>query len=161
MESRLATPTAQEMDLDETDAEVQEAEAALARAKESAAKQRKTNTSVARQPERMLNWTKPLTMPAVLFLVLSLLWGEVQPSQLGRADGILSASISTATVAEHRLGANSVSKLDELLKQSGFRGGIRRHAAPFCDECVLSGSKHPLPHHVIGPRNQCAVPCRA
>ena len=44
--TRLASPTDQEMDIDEPDAEVQEADAALARARiESGAKRRKTNSS--------------------------------------------------------------------------------------------------------------------
>ena len=43
--TRLATPTAQEMDIDESDAQMQEAGAALARARvESGAKRRKTNS---------------------------------------------------------------------------------------------------------------------
>ena len=46
VDTRLAMPTAQDMGLDETDAQVREAEAALTRAKEeSAAKQSKTNAN--------------------------------------------------------------------------------------------------------------------
>ena len=49
----LATPTAQEMDMDETDAQVQEADAALARTREeSAAKRRKTNPGECDAPAR-------------------------------------------------------------------------------------------------------------
>ena len=137
------------MDLDETDAQVQEAEAALARAKEQSAAQsegRHTPASVTRQPERKLNWTKPSTMLVVLFLMVSLMWGEVQPSLLSTGNGeqkfrILSVSMSTwgpqaegvlrsaevgrfqtVALAEHHLGANSCSKLDKLWKQSGFLG---------------------------------------
>ena len=60
--------------------------------------ERQILASVMRQPERKVNWTKPLTMLVVLFLVVSLLWGEVQPCQLSRGNGepkfrILSASI--------------------------------------------------------------------
>ena len=57
-------PTARGVDLDETDAQVREAEAALVRAME-----------------------EPLTMPAVLLLVGSLQWEEVLPSQSSRGGG--------------------------------------------------------------------------
>ena len=93
----------QEMDLDETDAQVHEAEAALAGAEGRSQPQnakRQTPARVRCQPERKLNWTRPSTMPAVLFLVVSLLWEEMQPSQLSRSNGepelrILSANISS------------------------------------------------------------------
>ena len=83
-----------------------------------------------------------LTVLAVLFLVVSLPWGEVQPSQLSRGNGepkvrILSASISTwgphaegflrsAGVGRFQTaplaGANSMSEVHKLWKQSGFLG---------------------------------------
>ena len=61
---------------------------------------RQTLASATRQPGRKLKWAKPSTIVAVLFLVVSLLWEDVQPSQLSRSNGepkfrILSATIST------------------------------------------------------------------
>ena len=85
-------------------------------------------------------------MLAVLFLVGSLPWEEVLSSQSSRGSGeqtfrILSANISTwgpagrgflrssevgrfqtVALAEHLPGANSINTLDELWKQTGFRG---------------------------------------
>ena len=134
-------------DIDESDAQVQEAEAALARARvESAAKRRKTygsecNASTRAQSELVI-W---VTLAALL-LVVSLMWGDAHPSQLSNGNDepkfrIFSVNISTGspqaewflrsaevgcfqTVAlvEYQLGGNSINKINKLWKQSGFRG---------------------------------------
>ena len=106
---------------------------------------RQTVASVMRPPERKLNWIRPSMTLAALLLVVSLMWGDVHPSQLSSGNGepkfrIFSVNISswspqaegflrsaevgcfqTVALAGHQLGANSINKRNKLWKQSGFR----------------------------------------
>ena len=95
------TATAQKIHLDETEAQVQEAEAAMARAKEEpAAKRRKTNTSECHESARaQAELDKAIDGAGRAVLGGKPAVGEVQPSQLSRGHGepkfrILSAKIS-------------------------------------------------------------------
>ena len=134
--------------MDETDAQVQEAEAALARAREeSAAKRRKTNTSecdASARAQAELDKAVDDASHAVLGGKPHVGRSATQSAQQAKRRAEVSDPLSQhfpgarrprgfcgvlrwdacrrVALAEHHLGADSISKVDMPWQQSGFRG---------------------------------------
>ena len=122
-----------------------------------------------------MNWPKPLTMLAVLFLVGSLPWEEVLPNDSSRGSGeqtfrILSANISTCgpqaegflrssevgrfqtvALAEHLLGVNS----NQHIRQAVEADWLPRHCSN--SETVRKFDQRYIRRNSIATRNQVAL----